>query len=1381
MLCFMSITFVHNADSLNSEFELKVLSWNIQSFNFSNKTIISNFNSEKFLLIKQLNLHNHDIFAFQEIQSNKKTLKKLASFSLPDRDVIFSTSDINPNASLAVYYQKNISLLDYEEILPGRILKILFMRNNIKFYIYNVYNFTANQIENSLNLLNMLNDDLLTINNEYPTFILGDMNIDILNQTSRLSRRLIDLINLHSLTNVADKFNNWTPSWRGGGHRAQSSSRIDYILSKNYSLDNKRFENLNVPLSDHSILSLEKEIFIKSEFSLHPYAILKEHLLDNPKFKENFLTKLIEILKKNFLFNALPNCHMQEKFLGIKHIDIESFIFLDNPEFFEPDRLIHMFHLIFLELANQSNLLYKKIKSSKNKLFKRFRKTCEQLEFYPSDSNINNFINAKSELKNQLTENFKIKNEYKRVQKLQTSSKLSNSIFYHLGKNGGRNINRIRNPTTGVTTTNPEEIVTIFSDNYKSKTCDSHNQNKDPSTVFPKILQVLLNEFNVTLDDVFPNSNFVSEDNEFYCDEIKSILSKMKNKVTPGRSKLSKHSLLFIFKYIPNLFTAYINALINKEDLSSDPNTAWILAREIIFIKKKAKDALDVNSFRPISLLETIYKLISKLTISRLEKNIFSCLSKSQFGFVKGKQMSLATHTINQLISAINKKGLSAALISIDIRAAFDSAKHSTLNATLLHLFPNNSIIKKIAKFSHNPVAQVNIGGVLGSEIKLSKGVGQGDPSSSTKYLVLHHLFNFFIEKFLEQEQLAISKCVLHDSLPDIPQENISFADDTIILINQSLNLEKSHKFLGLYSKLKDLTGLEINPSKSSYFMIGENPSDEFILALPILASEKQFLEHLGVILAPDIEKAKKQTYEKIEIDMKKQSKFLTTSLGSVDTFTKINLIRTLIMSKPQHCFRVYSPNSDTLDNIWKIFKTSLWSKSYQDKIFKRTKVAANRLNIPVEDGGLGIIHVKTTAALSMLSSFTSILLHANCDENSILTATLHKDSDKSSTAIRFLNSHYFQVYWAKKMKKFFFDKQLIEHSQELFEHLELDENYGLFMPVLNHKLLSPKIKLLGVFKPNHFEDGDLSDFPNIISLLDIYKIKGKSYIRKDSYNFKIDSLCNEIHKKHLKILAITISNKIDFKLNKFALKNKKLTFFEIVAKYSPKTMLGALKRIAHKISGHNNPPPPSWTSHKKDGSVVPPLDIFRNSFKITTHSKLPPSLRSFHYDYLSRIAPSLTKLSQFKNNDIHSSICPRSECNDMIATSEHIVYDCIFAQSILRFINEAYSRRDILLFKKTDDIFYLFPHKKTEDKQFLERVVLATQIKITAFKIVTQERFSTWTNQHFYVKLLNIIKSSIQICELYGIPITYLHMLLDYAEFAALGFLHHFMFYYEN
>ena len=97
-----------------------------------------------------------------------------------------------------------------------------------------------------------------------------------------------------------------------------------------------------------------------------------------------------------------------------------------------------------------------------------------------------------------------------------------------------------------------------------------------------------------------------------------------------------------------------------------------------------------------------------------------------------------------------------------------------------------------------------------------------------------------------------------------------------------------------------------------------------------------------------------------------------------------------------------------------------------------------------------------------------------------------------------------------------------------------------------------------------------------------------------------------------------------------------------------------------------------------------------------------------------------------------------------MIATSEHIVYDCIFAQSILR-------------------------------------VVLATQIKITAFKIVTQERFSTWTNQHFYVKLLNIIKSSIQICELYGIPITYLHMLLDYAEFAALGFLHHFMFYYEN
>ena len=106
---------------------------------------------------------------------------------------------------------------------------------------------------------------------------------------------------------------------------------------------------------------------------------------------------------------------------------------------------------------------------------------------------------------------------------------------------------------------------------------------------------------------------------------------------------------------------------------------------------------------------------MSKLLISSIENQIFANLSVSQFGFVRGKQM--ASNLMIQIILALKNKQQSAALISIDIKAAFDTVKHSTLKALLAHLFPDNPLIATLFRFSHKPIAKVNIDGILGQEI----------------------------------------------------------------------------------------------------------------------------------------------------------------------------------------------------------------------------------------------------------------------------------------------------------------------------------------------------------------------------------------------------------------------------------------------------------------------------------------------------------------------------------------------------------------------------------------------------------------------------------------------------------------------------------------
>ena len=228
-----------------------------------------------------------------------------------------------------------------------------------------------------------------------------------------------------------------------------------------------------------------------------------------------------------------------------------------------------------------------------------------------------------------------------------------------------------------------------------------------------------------------------------------------------------------------------------------------------------------------------------------------------------------------------------------------------------------------------------------------------------------------------------------------------------------------------------------VNPTKSTYLAIG-SLNEEFLSALTLLAAKKSSIEHLGVVLSADFRQAEQETFEKAEKSMKFKAKQIAACIGNVDTFTKISLVRTLIMSKPLHCFRVYVPSKKILDSLWDIFRKSLWSKSFQEKISRRTKVAAGRLTIPVQNGGLGILHVQTTAVVSLCSSFISLISHAVSDKDSILASILHSDPTKHDTAVRFLNSHYFRTFWAIKIGRFFPQStHLTDHLQTLFDEME--------------------------------------------------------------------------------------------------------------------------------------------------------------------------------------------------------------------------------------------------------------------------------------------------------------------------------------------------------
>ena len=92
-----------------------------------------------------------------------------------------------------------------------------------------------------------------------------------------------------------------------------------------------------------------ENVKIKNKSEAHKFAHIKEHLLQHGQFKENFLTKLMSLLKKYFLFHDLENDTEQENFLKLNpaHISHSNLGFLDNPDFYESDTLIQILIVLF--------------------------------------------------------------------------------------------------------------------------------------------------------------------------------------------------------------------------------------------------------------------------------------------------------------------------------------------------------------------------------------------------------------------------------------------------------------------------------------------------------------------------------------------------------------------------------------------------------------------------------------------------------------------------------------------------------------------------------------------------------------------------------------------------------------------------------------------------------------------------------------------------------------------------------------------------------------------------------------------------------------------------------------------------------------------------
>ena len=147
----------------------------------------------------------------------------------------------------------------------------------------------------------------------------------------------------------------------------------------------------------------------------------------------------------------------------------------------------------------------------------------------------------------------------------------------------------------------------------------------------------------------------------------------------------------------------------------------------VVTIPKPMKPVEDPKSYRSISLLCVLYKILERLIYTRIEPIVDPLLPREQAGFRQGRSIVDRTVLLTLYIEDSFETKKKAGAVFVDLTAAYDTVWHSGLTCKLLRLLPDKHMVQMIMELIGNRSFTLFIGDSKRSRLRrLRNGLPQG-------------------------------------------------------------------------------------------------------------------------------------------------------------------------------------------------------------------------------------------------------------------------------------------------------------------------------------------------------------------------------------------------------------------------------------------------------------------------------------------------------------------------------------------------------------------------------------------------------------------------------------------------------------------------------
>lgn len=226
--------------------------------------------------------------------------------------------------------------------------------------------------------------------------------------------------------------------------------------------------------------------------------------------------------------------------------------------------------------------------------------------------------------------------------------------------------------------------------------------------------------------------------------EVRATVFQLGKDKSPGSDGFTAEFFQLNWKDIGGQVFKAVCISFDSEVISSEMNRTYIALIPKIPNPENAKD------FRPISLCNVIYKVISKTLANRMKKSLNSLIGKYQNAFIKGRSIAdniiLAHETLSKIRrSKARVKPLVA--FKMDMSNAYDRLEWNFVKEMLSQFGFPTKWMNLINQCISSTSLAVLINGQPTEEFRPQRGIRQGDPISPYLFILYAEYLSLSLEK----------------------------------------------------------------------------------------------------------------------------------------------------------------------------------------------------------------------------------------------------------------------------------------------------------------------------------------------------------------------------------------------------------------------------------------------------------------------------------------------------------------------------------------------------------------------------------------------------------------------------------------------------------